>query len=738
MARKKKNNPRAAGLVAAALSAAPGAPVAATMAGGSLAALMLAAMMLLAPAVGATTEQLLQDTLKSIVVAFSALLAGLLFLYQRPRVDAPVHWHALVWLPLLLMAYALGSMVWSHTYLAGVEAVRWFVFALLLWIGTNVLQRERLPLLAAGIHWGAVVASVWTALQFWADMALFPQGPNPASTFVNRNFFAEFVICTVPFSLLLLTRAQGLLQAGLRSFFTAFNLVALMMTGTRSALIAMLVLLLVLPPILWRYRRQFGLTDWSPRQRLLVASIALLTIAILGSLPTRNPRLAEEHRGNSAIQRSLSRGASMALPAEYTEGSFSIRYTMWKATARMIATKPWTGVGAGAWEVDIPLYQEAGAQLETDYYVHNEILQLLAEYGLTGWVFLALLLCYLAWSAWQTWRASSEQAQQEAPYRALTLASLLAFLVVSNAGFPWRMASTGALFALGLAVLAASDIRLGLGGAALVRRMPWRPTTGRWVAGAGGVALLLAVYISALAMECESKLVRAAKIALTISRAGNPNDLAWRAARQEMLQLVREGVTINPHYRKITPMVADELARWGDWKNAVWIWESVLGSRPHVVAIMANIARGYSQGGNNPAALEYLKRAQALQPDAPAVRSMEIIFLSRSGQELEAARLTKQYFDRGIYDYDMVNAAYLLGMRTKDWALAIRGLELRNQNWPAQAVDGWIKLANIYASLDVKDEVRALHAFQQAMAAVPAPMKEQLRQQIPQYYRERL
>ncbi len=55
---------------------------------------------------------------------------------------------------------------------------------------------------------------------------------------------------------------------------------------------------------------------------------------------------------------------------------------------RIIQKRPITGVGAGAWEVDIPLYQTEGSQLETDYYVHNEILQLLAEYGLVGWLFL--------------------------------------------------------------------------------------------------------------------------------------------------------------------------------------------------------------------------------------------------------------------------------------------------------------------------------------------------------------
>ena len=87
-----------------------------------------------------------------------------------------------------------------------------------------------------------------------------------------------------------------------------------------------------------------------------------------------------------------------------------------------------------------------------------------------------------------------------------------------------------------------------------------------------------------------------------------------------MLQLVREGIAINPHYRKVTPVVADELARWGDWRNAVWIWDSVLASRPNVVVLLTNAARGYDSLGQRDRALAYLERARRIQPQAPAVR----------------------------------------------------------------------------------------------------------------------
>jgi O-antigen ligase len=705
--------------------------------------IILALMMFLAPAVGVPHEEMLQDTLKSIVVSFAVLGAGLMFFWhQRNRRDA-LRWHALMWLPLALMFYAIGSMAWSHAYLGGVEAIRWFILGLLLWLGLNTLSRERVPLLFWGIHWGAVVASLWTALQFWTDFRYFPQGPNPASTFVNRNFFAEFVVCTLPFSAMLIARVKDPALIALLAFTTAFNLVAIMMTGTRSALLAMLAMVLVLPVILYRYRKQFAFSAWSASSRILLFGVLLGSTLGLGLIHTGNPKLIEEHRleqrGMNALERAFARSKSMTQTEEYTQRSFSVRLVMWKATARIIKARPFSGVGAGAWEVDIPLYQDEGSQLETDYYVHNEILQLLAEYGLAGWLFLLALLGYLIQAAWKTLKADTPEEHAEAPLRAITLLAMLMFLIISNAGFPWRMASTGALFALMLAILGASDARLGYGGVTACTRIPWKPAHSQVGAVVTMVCLALAAFIAQQAAESESKIVRAVKYALSVTQSGDYQNPRWDKTKREMLTLIKEGIDINPHYRKITPMVADELAKWGDWRNAVWIWESVLDSRPYVVAIMSNVARGYAQMGQNEKALEYLKRAKELQPKATSVNSLEVILLSRTGKEAQAYKQTKELVAAGTYDFDLINAAYVLGARAKDWPMAINALELRSERWPEQKADGLFKLGGIYASVaEIKDEDKALAAYRSALAATPEANRAALRAQIPPAYQARL
>jgi O-antigen ligase len=419
--------------------------------------IILALMMFLTPAIGVPNELMLQDTLKSIVVAFATVCAGLLFFWQqRNRRDA-LRWHGLMWLPLALMFYALGSMVWSHTFLGGVEAIRWFLFSLMLWLGVNTLSRERTPYLIEGIHWGAFVCSLWTVLQFYFDFTFFPQGPNPASTFVNRNFFAEFVVCTFPFTLYLLAQGKSTSRIALTAFVLGFNVIALMMTGTRGALAAFWILVvLIFPLILVLYRKQFAFYTWDSGRRILACGVLMATILTMGLISSGNPKVISDRSSYGNVTTPFDMAFKRTASISAQDGSLGIRLVMWKATAGMIKAVPFKGVGAGAWEAMLPLYQTEGSQLETDYYVHNEVLQLLAEYGAVGWVFLFALFSYLLVAAWKTLRNKTPDGLAEAPMRAIALASVLALLVVSNIGFPWRLASTGCIFALAPRLFAGS------------------------------------------------------------------------------------------------------------------------------------------------------------------------------------------------------------------------------------------------------------------------------------------
>lgn len=695
---------------------------------------ILALMMFLVPALGVPSDLMVQDTLKSALVAFGVLIAALVFFWQQRERTAPLLWHGLMWLPLALMAYALGSMAWSHTYLAGVEAIRWFLLSLLLWLGLNTFTRANLTLLVWGIHSGAFIASVWAALQFWFDFSLFPQAATPASTFANCNFFAEYAVCALPFSVYLLANLRASRWLALMALSVAFNVVALTMTGTRSALTALLVLVPVFLLILIRHRQQFAFIHWSKLSQLLVIGVLTVGVAGLSAIPSMLPN----NTGSSALQRSLLRAATITQPQEYAEGSMSVRIVRWKATARMLLTNPWSGIGAGAWEVQIPLYQQFGESVEVQEYVHNELLQLLVEYGgPVGGLFLAVLFAYLLLAAGKTWRLQDAD-RQEAPLRALTLTSLLALLLVSNAGFPWHLAGTCAMFALCLGILAASDARLGIREAFFAAPLRWRPGFSRAALAGLLCCTLLAAYITQQAAEAEWKIVRAIQHGNALAQPGTYNAKQLAERKAQLLQYIREGIAINPHYPKLSLFVADRLAASGDWANAVGILESAAASRPHVADLWAKIVLAHTKLDHSSQAQGALKQLQRLQPDTPRTRVLEIMLLSSDGHQAQAVQVLTDYFDQGRHEQELIRIAYALGLKLHNWPLAIRALELYIENWPAQAADSYLRLGKIYADPELHDDAKALSAFRAGLATSESSQQADYRKKTPEKYRARL
>ena len=133
-------------------------------------------MMFMLAATGVPSDELLQDSWKSMLVATFGIAAAVMLLLEKRTSGEGLRFPALLLLPVSLLLYALGSMVWSHTYLGGVEAVRWFLFGLLVWIGANNLTAERVNRLAWGIHGAQLLPACGQFCNLPATLACSPKG----------------------------------------------------------------------------------------------------------------------------------------------------------------------------------------------------------------------------------------------------------------------------------------------------------------------------------------------------------------------------------------------------------------------------------------------------------------------------------------------------------------------------------------------------------------------------------
>jgi tetratricopeptide (TPR) repeat protein len=111
--------------------------------------------------------------------------------------------------------------------------------------------------------------------------------------------------------------------------------------------------------------------------------------------------------------------------------------------------------------------------------------------------------------------------------------------------------------------------------------------------------------------------------------------------------------------------------------------------------------------------------------------------MSRNGKESEAAALAQKYMNDGSYDYDLVNVAFVLGMRTSDFDMAIQALTILSKEWPASKRDAQLKLADIYTN-HKKDDAKALAAFKTALELTPDKYRDKLRKQIPPQFQAQL
>jgi len=705
-------------------------------------AVILSGTLFLVPVLGWPTALLLQDTFKSGLLVTGVLLAALALLWRPP--STPLRLHALLLAPLALMTYALGSMVWSSAYAGGCDAVRWFSVALLMGLSQNVFCRANLPRLLAALHAAACLAALWAAGQFWFDWSLFPQGPMPASSFVNRNFYAEFAVCVLPYSLWLMTRLTTRRWVFVVALTLALNLSTILMTGSRSALIALLFIVPPLLAILVRQRRR--LAWYQPGRLRQVFAVLLLGTVVCINLPSTNPHILSETPHATALRRSIARSTDLLVPTEANSASVAIRASLWRTSLRMLQDQPWFGVGAGAWDLQMPRYQDASTLFELDYYAHNEYLQLLCEYGLVcGGLALAVLLAVVTQIGVRCTRpappaTTTAQQWQDRIGSWHCLLALLALALVSGTGFAWHLASTTGLMALTLGLLAAQDT---LPGAASALQLPTLDSIPRWRRAALValvLLLLLDLYTFQRGARAEHATLHAVFESATLPRNAAALDAPALARKSALLNELRIGVALNPNNRKLTPLVAEVMSDQEDWSNTAWILRSVVDNHPSVYALWLGLTRAYVHLQQPSLALDALHHLQQLRPTAPATRSLEIAVLSISGHDDQARALLQAQINHpdAYLDYELPQVGYALALKLQDQTLAVRTLALRNSYWPEQAADGYFRMGLAYAQLAPRNHALALQAFASGLRSVPPSQRDNYLRQVPAPFQQAL
>ncbi|HQU57846.1 MAG TPA: O-antigen ligase family protein, partial [Saprospiraceae bacterium] len=253
----------------------------------------------------------------------------------------------------------------------------------------------------------------------------------------NRNLFGSFLVLLLPWSVYCLFQDKGAWRA-MAVAAIAFGGYALVLSQTRSAWLAFVLMVLSFQLLLFVHRQRFSAAfrkQW--RNALLAGALGIVAAIGLAFAGGKGSQLASSLKWR--VQTFFQLPAQDAEPGNEAERNAQERIYVWRHTVDMVKKHPLLGVGAGNWRVRFPEYGGSSAPSfegidQMRIRPHNVYLGIASEAGL-----LALLL-YLAMGALAlaaAWKAARRAKDEAGALLAILLFSgLLASAVDLAFSFP--------------------------------------------------------------------------------------------------------------------------------------------------------------------------------------------------------------------------------------------------------------------------------------------------------------
>jgi len=246
----------------------------------------------------------------------------------------------------------------TYTFLG--PATQLLILAILIWqIAPD--RRRQLHLMQAFII-GAFVASLYTVRNYFLNLNTYYMDLylRFQAFLFNPNHLALMLVIGIPIAWHLANQEDYIKVTWLNHFYVPIALLAVILTASRGAVLALIVALLIIPftlPLSSNYR---------------IITLAVTLVVSIYALTTIVPEY------------SWQRLASIS--TELQGGSFGYRLDIWEEGVKLYSQHPVLGVGAGtfSWWME--------KMLGTSLTAHNTFLSILVERGLVGFGLLFALI----------------------------------------------------------------------------------------------------------------------------------------------------------------------------------------------------------------------------------------------------------------------------------------------------------------------------------------------------------
>jgi len=377
--------------------------------------------------------------------ALLALGAGtgvLLFAVQAFRSAKPIAWHPLQILILLFLFWAIASLYWSvdrgSSLLGITQLVSLVLLALLATqLSSDGIQRYLLPLALIS---ASLVAVIGIGQHFGLNPLSLRQSSPPASTFINRNYAANYLDLLVPVALVILlsqTRSNKPIALLAATAFTT-GLGFLILSHSRGSWLGLTVTVVVLFVVCTvRPDLRNLLFDAIRRHRFVLIISLIVVVSLSFSRPQEQAERSLTHKLDT-------------ITSFNPDHSIQARLNTYLNTGAGFLEHPWLGIGYGAFASGFSPYVAAVRPVETvnkNYvmpYAHSDPLQMFFELGLAGGLLVIAIYLSLILMAWKIAISPASNSQR------LTGLGLMLALLASGAhatvDFPLQLPTSAFYF----------------------------------------------------------------------------------------------------------------------------------------------------------------------------------------------------------------------------------------------------------------------------------------------------
>mgnify|MGYP002641527600 CR=1 FL=1 len=305
----------------------------------------------------------------------------------------------------------IGFLIWCFTTLLWVEdwnlaivmLAQYLTFAMAFVLFLNIfLNFDNGRSVLKVLVWSMVFVSIVGLLQYYfinneVIQNLYIQTAKPGSTFVNKNMASHFIAMTLPLSFVLFVSAQKRVDVYIYTLTTFIGSWFLIYTVARQAYLAVsielvVVLIFFALDFFKNKHNSFVRTAFNIKTKTITFIFILLSLFFVSNLTPQGWDFDSKDKLNQVKRINIGDGHAR-LPA-------------WANTVEMIKDNPISGVGIGQWQTKYPLYYDKvmkdvifneNIRLKR---LHNEYLEVLANFGIIGYAFLlwiALIIIKLLW-----------------------------------------------------------------------------------------------------------------------------------------------------------------------------------------------------------------------------------------------------------------------------------------------------------------------------------------------------